>query len=415
LHPEVAFTSLNKYITTPWLREAYRLTRKDGAVGVDGQTAAEFEANLAANIEALREEAKSGRYRAFSTRRVHIPKGDGKTRPLGIPTFRDKVLQRQVMMILEPLFEEDFLDCSYGFRPGRSAHDALEALREELMPAGGWVLDVDIQRFFETLDHAHLRTFVEARVRDGVIGRLIGKWLNAGVMEDGATSYPEQGTPQGGVISPLLANVYLHHVLDAWFEREVKPRLAEHAAMVRYADDVVMVFTSRRDAERVMEVLPKRMGRFGLTLHPEKTRLVRFERPRDDEDGDLPDTFNFLGFTHHWCRSRKNYWVIKRKTATDRLRRSLRKVTEWCRRHRHDPIREQHATLSAKVRGHCQYYGVTGNSPSLVQFVRQVERRWRFWLNRRSRQRSMTWERFGRLMRVLPLPPPIAYRSALRT
>lgn len=421
LHPDVGFTSLNQYITIPWLREAYRLTRKDGAPGIDGQTAAEFAVDLDANLETLRDAAKSGRYRAPAVRRVHIPKGDGKSRALGIPTLQDKVLQRQVVMILEPLYEEVFLDCSYGFRPGRSAHQALEAVRNALWPHGGWVLDVDIQQFFDTLDHAHLRDFVQQRVRDGVIRRLLGKWLNAGVMEAGSTWRPERGTPQGGVISPLLANIYLHYVLDEWFEQEVKPRLADRATMVRYADDVVMVFRSQRDAERTLEVLPKRLAKYGLSLHPEKTRLLEFRRPprvrSDDEPrsgGGHGRSFDFLGFTHYWCRSRKGNWVVKRKTARRRLARAIRRVAQWCRRNRHLPIRQQHAMLSRVIRGHCQYYGITGNSPSVSAFVRQVERRWRYWLNRRDRGRRMTWERFKRLPASLRLPAPSTPHSVYR-
>ena len=253
-----AFTTLAHHIDVDWLREAYRRTRKDGARGVDGHGAAEFAATLESNLQTLLDQAKSGTYRAPPVRRVHIPKGDGsKTRPIGIPTFADKVLQRAVAMLLEAIYEEEFHDFSYGFRPRRSAHDACEALQNATVKmAGGWVLEVDIAKFFDTLDHQHLRTILGQRVRDGVILRLIGKWLNAGVMEGVTLSHPEAGTPQGGVISPLLANIYLHEVLDEWFVRDVQPRLAGRSVLVRYADDFVFVFARKEDAEVAFGSLP---------------------------------------------------------------------------------------------------------------------------------------------------------------
>ena len=280
--PEKGLTSLNQHLDLAWLREAYRRTRKDGAAGVDGQTAADYEKDLEGNLRSLLERAKSGTYSAPPVRRVHIPKGTGgETRPIGIPTLEDKVLQRAIVMLLEPIYEQDFYDCSYGFRPQRSAHDALESFSKQTMWSGvSCVLEVDIRKFFDTLDHAHLRAFLQQRIRDGVVLRLIGKWLNAGVMEAGAVTHPEAGSPQGGVISPLLANVYLHYVLDDWFAREVRPRLRGRAYVVRYADDFVVGFTDDEDARRVMAVLPKRFGKYGLTIHPDKTRLVPFRKPQ---------------------------------------------------------------------------------------------------------------------------------------
>jgi group II intron reverse transcriptase/maturase len=262
--------SLSHHIDIEWLTEAYRRTRKNGAVGVDGQTAEEYAKNLQANLAVLLDRAKGGTYRAPPVKRVNIPKGTGKeTRPIGIPTFEDKVLQRAVVMALEPIYEQDFLDCSYGFRPERSAHQALEVLREHMMKMrGGWVLELDIRKYFDTMVHRHIQELVRRRVRDGVLLRLIGKWLNAGVMADGTLEYPDAGTPQGGVVSPLLANIYLHEVLDVWFEREVRPRLRGQAHMVRYADDAVLVFETEEDARRVLAALPKRFEKFGLTLHP---------------------------------------------------------------------------------------------------------------------------------------------------
>jgi group II intron reverse transcriptase/maturase len=327
--------------------------------------------------------------------------------------LEDKVLQRAVVMLLEPIYEQDFLDCSYGFRPRRSAHQALEALRGQAQAlGGGWIVEVDIRKFFDTLDQAQLRAFLQQRVRDGVLLRLIGKWLQAGVQEGNELSYPEAGTPQGGVISPLLANIYLHYVLDVWFEQEVKPRLKGHAFLVRYADDLVMGFACEADARRVLEVLPKRFGKYGLSLHPEKTRLVRFGRPATSpsENGSGgaggPESFDFLGFTHFWSRSKKGYWVIKQKTACSRFRRALRKITAWCRRNRHEPIKEQYQALRLKLQGHYQYFGVVGNGKSLWLFWERLHEVWQKWLARRGGKKGGTWQWFNQLLKRLPLPRP---------
>ena len=411
---EFVFLSLNHYLDLYWLEAAFARTRKSGATGIDGQTAAEYSSDLPGNLQSLLNRAQSGTYRAPPVRRVHIPKGPGstETRPLGIPTFEDKVLQRAVVMALEPIYEQDFLDCSYGFRPGRSAHQALSALREGLMQfGGGWVLEVDIRKFFDMLQRKALQQLLRQRIRDGVLLRLIGKWLNAGVWEEGTLTHSETGTPQGGVISPLLANIYLHYVLDEWFEQEVKPRLAGRAFLIRYADDFVVVFTDEVDARRVLEVLPKRFAKFGLTLHPEKTRLVQFRKPTsgtrsENPPTEAPDTFDLLGFTHYWGKSRQGYWVVKRKTAQSRLRRAISAVTDWCRTHRHKPIAEQHRTLCQKLLGHYAYYGITGNCEALSAFREFVTRAWHKWLSRRKRGHPIPWDIFGRLLERYPLPRP---------
>jgi group II intron reverse transcriptase/maturase len=410
----MVFTTLAHHIDVELLHDAYRRTRKDGAVGVDGQTATSFEQKLEENLQSLVDRLKTGTYFAPPVRRVHIPKGDGRTRPIGVPSFEDKVLRRAVVMVLEAIYEQDFLDCSYGFRPGRSAHHALEALWQGLMGfGGGWVVEVDIKNFFDDVDHGHLRGFLDERVRDGVIRRAIDKWLNAGVMEAGAIRYPETGTPQGGVISPLLANVYLHKVLDEWFEREVRPRLEGKCCLVRYADDIAIGFSSERDARRVMDVLSKRFDKYGLTLHPEKTRLVDFQRP--PRDGGGTGTFELLGFTHYWGRSRKGKSVVQRKTASSRFSRALQRISEWCRTHRHRSVAEQHKTLSLKVRGHYGYFGITGNSRALARFLHEVERQWRRWLDRRSSRAKMTWDRYRVLLRRYPLPQPRIVHSTYAT
>jgi RNA-directed DNA polymerase len=409
----MAFTTLAHHIDIYWLREAYKRTRKDGATGIDGQTAAGYATHLEDNLRSLLDRAKSGAYFAPPVQRVHIPKGDGKqTRPIGIPTFEDKVLQRAVAMALEAVYEQDFLDCSYGFRPGRSQHQALERLQHEAVcMGGGWVLEVDIKKFFDTLDHAHLREILRRRVRDGVLLRLIGKWLNAGVLEGRDFSRPEAGTPQGGVISPLLANIYLHEVLDTWFEREVRPRLNGRVTLVRFADDVVMVFAREEDARRVMDVLPKRFAKYGLTLHPEKTRLVEFRRPpRHDppQGGGVsgPGTFDLLGFTHFWAKSLKGNWVVKRKTARDRFNRAVKRIWEWCKLHRHLPIKEQQRALVLKLRGHYGYFGITSNGRALDRFYECARRTWRKWLSRRSSRGRISWEAMDRLLERYPLPRP---------
>lgn len=420
--PDLALTTLAHHIDIEFMHEAYRRTRKSGAVGVDGQTAEEYAGNLEINLSSLLDRFKSGNYRAPAVRRVHIPKGDGRrTRPIGIPTFEDKVLQRAVTMILGTIYEQDFLDGSYGFRPGRSAHQALSALREGLMTmGGGWVLEVDIASFFDTLDHGHLRSFLDRRVRDGVLRRQIDKWLKAGVLEEGVVYHPETGTPQGGVISPLLANVYLHEVLDQWFEEVVQPRLDGKAFLVRYADDFVLVFQSERDARRVHAVLPKRFAKYGLRLHPEKTRLVRFRQPpprgkkRSSTKEVRPEAFDLLGFTHYWGLSRNGHWIIKRRTARLRLTRALQKIRRWCRVHRHWSVADQRAALAQQLRGHYAYYGITGNGRALACLYYETRRAWRMWLNRRSQRNDMTWARFVRLLARHPLPEPRVVHSVYR-
>ena len=411
--PDMAFTNLAHHIDIEWLLTAQAQTRKDGAVGVDGQTAAEYEVNLEANLQNLLDRAKSGTYVAPPVRRVHIPKAGApnETRPLGIPTYEDKILQRAVLMVLEPVYETDFLDVSHGFRPGRGAHGALDSLWKQAMKlGGGWIVDVDLRKFFDTIDHGHLREFLKRRVRDGVILRLIGKWLNAGVLEEGVLTIPDDGTPQGGVISPLLANIFLHYVLDEWFEEDVRPRLKGGAFVIRYADDFVIGVAREDDARRIMEVLPKRMSKYGLTVHPEKTRLVRFQPPQADgsaTEGRVPPeptTFDFLGFTHYWGRSRQGAWVVKRRTAASRLKRALSALSEWCRKNLHLPIKEQHQKLSQKLRGHYGYYGIIGNFYSLLEFRETARGIWRRALSRRRRDGEVTWAEFLRLEKCYSLP-----------
>jgi group II intron reverse transcriptase/maturase len=402
-------SSLNHHIDLTWMLEAWRRTRKDAAAGVDGQTAEEYEQNLESNLRELITRAKSGSYRAPAVKRVYIPKGKGQVRPIGIPTLEDKVLQRAWVMLLEPIFEEEFLDCSYGFRRGRKAHDALAALEQALWSmGGGWIIDADVEKFFDHVDRRQLQEFVRKRVRDGVVRRIIGKWLRAGVMEDEQLYYPDAGTPQGGVVSPLLSNLYLHEVLDSWWEQEVRPRLRGRAFLFRFADDFVMVFEYEGDARRVMQVLAQRFAKFHLTIHPQKTRLVDFRRPQPGAKG---NTFDFAGFRHFWGKSRKGRLIPKRKTISSRLSQKLNTVAKWCRAHRHESVAEQRATLCRKLQGHYNYYGLTHNYRSLKYYYRGVCRIWRRWLNRRSRKRDLSWPAFNRLLKRHPLPRPRVVHS----
>jgi group II intron reverse transcriptase/maturase len=414
-HPEMSLTSLAHHMDVAWLEEAYRRTSKGGAVGVDGQSGTSYGENLAANIQNLHARLKAGLYKAPPVRRAYIPKpGSEERREIGIPTFEDKVVQRAVCMLLEPIYEQDFLPCSYGFRPHRSAHQALEELRTQLMEMhGGWVIEADIRKCFDTLSHGHIRSILRQRVCDGALLRLVGKWLNAGVLSSEGLRRSEQGTPQGGVISPLLCNVYLHEVLDKWFEVQIKGRLRGKASLIRFADDFVIAFAERQDAERVMAVLQKRFERYGLKLHPEKTRIVPMMRPRFGETTSSArqrggiGTLDFLGFTHTWGVSLKGNWVIKQWTSRKRQTRTLRAIRAWCKRWRHEPLEKQRLSLCSKLRGHYNYYGITGNMAHLNQVYFQTKLSWKKWLSRRSGHSLLSWEMFDRLQSRYPLPLPV--------
>ena len=406
--PEGRFHSLAHLIDGPALERAYRRQRSDAAVGVDGVTKAQYGQNLEANLQDRHTRLKEKRYRHQPVRRVHIPKGQGKTRPIGIAAFEDKVVQDAVREVLEVIYEQDFLECSYGFRPGRSAHDAVRTL-DQIVHRGEveWILEADIVSFFDSLDRTELKRMLELRVADGSLLRLIGTCLHVGVLDGEALSEPEMGTTQGSVLSPLLGNVYLHYVLDLWFETEVKPRLRGKATLIRYGDDFIIGFEREDDARRVLAVLDKRLGRFGLTLHPDKTRLLPFGRPpQGQQSGKGPATFDFVGFTCYWARSRKGRWGMWCKTRRASLRRAKKAIDDWCRRHRHQPVKAQHAALSQRVRGHCNYFGISGNFRSVLRLVEATKRAWYKWLCRRSQRTRLTWERFGDVLQQFPLPRP---------
>ena len=413
-YPDQAILSLAHYIDLEWLYVAYLKTRKDGAKGIDGQSAEEYSLNLQINLKNLLNKFKSGSYRAPAVRRVYIPKGNGNdTRPLGIPTFEDKVLQRAVLMVLTPVWEQEFYEFSYGFREGRGAHQAIKSLRNQCMQfAGGWVIDLDIQKYFDSIDHRLLKGVVKQRVCDGVITRILGKWLKAGVMENKLISYSKTGSPQGGVISPLLSNIYLHEVLDNWFVQGVQPRLKGKSTIVRFADDGVLVFQNKEDALRVLKVLPERFGRYKLTLHPEKTRLVQFVKPhRNNSDNDKPGTFTFLGFTLYWGKTRKGAFVVKCKTDEGKLSKSIKSLYVWLKINRHQKLKVQWNKLKRSVIGHYAYFGVSFNLRSLNIFLTQVKISWFKWLKRRSQKSRFTWAKFQHLSRHYPLPHPRIYHS----
>lgn len=405
--PVGRFHSLAHLIDVPALARSFHRQRKDAAVGVDGITKAAYGEALDANLADLHGRLKSKRYRHQALKRGYVPKGKDQWRPIGISVFEDKIVQGAVREVLEAVYEQDFLPCSYGFRPKRSAHDAVRALDRAVHRGKvSWILEADIASFFDSVDRTRLKEMLQIRIADGSLLRLIGKCLHVGVLDGEEYSEPERGTTQGSALSPLLGNVYLHYVLDVWFEREVKPRLRGAATLIRYADDFV-IGLEHRDAERVKAVLGKRLERYGLALHPDKTRLMAFARPPASQRGGKgPGTFDFLGFTFYWGRTRRGCWGLLCKTRHARLRRAKQSVAEWCRRYRHLPVKAQHAALTRRLVGHFNYFGVNGNYRSLARLVRGTERVWFKWLRRRSQRQRLTWDRFGHLLKRYPLPRP---------
>jgi group II intron reverse transcriptase/maturase len=408
LDPTARFNSLAHLLDEDALRRAFQRVRKDAAVGVDGITKGQYEQDLDRKLEDLHERLRTGRYRHQPIRRVHILKAPGKTRPIGISTIEDKIVQGALREVLETIYEQDFLPCSLGFRPKRGAHDALRVLNRMAAYEGiNWILEADIQQFFDSLDRSKLKEMLQIRVADGSLLRLVGKCLHVGVLDGTEFDTPDEGTAQGSIISPLLGNVYLHYLLDLWFERDIHPRLLGRARLIRYADDFVMGFERKEDAERVLELLAGRMAEYGLTLHPDKTRLLPFNKPpKGQVGGKGPATFDFLGFTVYWRRTRGGSWMPGMKTRKARLQRALSALNDWCRRHRHEPCAEQHAALVRKLNGHFNYFGVNGNSESLARVVHRAKRIWLTWLRRRGQRVRLTWKRFFDYLRVFPLPKP---------
>lgn len=406
-HPDRVFTTLHHIVGIDFLREAYRRTRKDAAAGADKVTAQAYAKDLEGNLESLYRRYLEGSYVAPLVRRVWIEKEDGSQRPIGIPAFEDKVLQRAIAMILSAIYENDFYDFSYGFREKRSAHDAIKSVREGCYTMKvSTIIDADVSKFFDNMPHGRIREILRLRVNDGKIIRLIGKWLKAGVVENDNVHYPSCGAPQGGVISPLIANIFLHHVLDQWYVEQVKPRLKGRSFLIRFADDFIFGCERDEEARKIMRVLPKRFARFGLTIHPDKSQVINFKWPNRHSDKSGTGTFDYLGFTHYWGRSRNNNWVIKRQTMRKRQARATRDLYLYCRNSRHEPVKEQYKQLRAKLYGLYNYYGIRGNYRPLWMLYQHVRDCWRRWLGRRTRAGHISWEKFGKFLEVWKLPEP---------
>lgn len=410
-HKHEALTNLHQFIDMELLEDSYRQLNKNSSAGVDGESWQSYSVNACERLTELLFLFKGGRYKAPPIRRVYIPKNKTEVRPIGIPTIGDKILQESVRRVLSAVYEEEFKDFSYGFRKGRSAHQAIEYLFREVSFKGlHYIIDADIKGYFDSISHSHLRKFLDKRVKDGVLRRMIDKWLKAGIMEDGQISYPEKGTPQGGNISPLLSNIYLHYVLDEWFSEQIQPLLKGRSFIVRYADDFVLGFEYLSDAKRVMKVLPKRFGKYDLELHSEKTKIVEL----NDKQGKGTRSFDFLGFSHYLGKSRKGNLVLKRKTSSKKLTRSLNNFRTWLKKNRHKRLEELISQINAKLQGHYIYYGITFNSRGIRSYYEQVKRELHKWLNRRGGKRKWNWDKFTLLINEwMPLIRPKIYHSYL--
>lgn len=404
------FRNLYRMLNYSSLTAAWKTNNKKAAAGVDKVTAKEFAQELNQNIVNLAEQLAKKRYRAKLVRRVDIPKGDGKTRPLGIPAIADKLVQSAAAKILEAIYEQDFLASSYGYRPKISAHTAIKDLSKELNFGDySYIVEADIKGFFQNIDHAWLIRMLEQRIEDKAFVGLIKKWLKAGILkQDGEVEYPITGSPQGGIISPILANIYLHYVLDLWFEKIVKPHCKGEAYLCRYCDDFVCAFRYKEYANKFYRALPKRLGKFGLELATEKTQVIQFNRWLKEQSS----SFEFLGFEYRWGVSRREKTIITRRTARKRLRKSLANFKEWCRENRNKRLRRLFPELNSKLRGYYNYYGLIGNADSLKEFYEQAMKILYKWLNRRSQRKSFDWGEFNRVLkRYEVLTPRIVERS----
>lgn len=402
-----ALTNLHQFISEDHLKISFQRLNKNSKAGVDGIEWYDY--GLLCRFGELLNEFKSGNYKAPPIRRVYIPKGKDERRPLGIPTIEDKILQESVNRVLTPVYEEDFKEFSFGYRPKHSPHQAIEYLFKEVSFKGKhYIIDADIKNYFGSIDHRELHKFLTRRVKDGVILKMIDKWLKAGILEAEQLTYPSEGTPQGGVISPLLSNIYLHYVLDEWFVQEIQPRLSGKSFLVRFADDFVMGFENSADAQRMMAVLPKRFEKYKLTLHPGKTKIVNLNSKR----GEGSRSFDFLGFTHYLSKSRKGKVILKRKTSSKKLTQALSKTQTWIKNNKHKKLKELIYNLNIKLRGHYNYYGVTFNSRSINSYFEQVKRILHKWLNRRGGKKVWNWNKFSKLISEWqPLFKPKIYHS----
>jgi len=384
-----ALHNLHHFVDVPMLEYGYKQLNKKSAKGVDGVTWQEYGEGLDGKLGLLLSGFKSGRYKAPAIRRTYIPKDKHSHRPLGIPTIEDKVLQMGVKTVLEPIYEEDFKDFSYGFRPGRSQHQAIDVLfRKVSFEKMHYIIDADLKNYFGSINHGLLRDFLDKRVKDGIVRRMIDKWLKAGILESGNISYPVEGTPQGGIISPLLSNIYLHYVLDEWFSEQIQPLLKGRSFIIRFADDFILGFSDGSDAQRVMEVLPKRFAKYSLTLHPDKTKLIGLNAQR----GESVRSFDFLGFTHYLSKSRKGYNVLKRKTSSKKLTRANTNIDGFIKMNRHMKLRDLIAAINLKLRGHYLYYGITFNYKGIHSYYEAVRRSVYKWIRRRGGKTKWVWE-----------------------
>jgi RNA-directed DNA polymerase len=405
------FTSLAHLLTEEYLRGCLGELKKNKAPGIDGVTVKDYEAHLEENLKDLVERLKGKRYRPQPVRRVYIPKANGEKRPLGIPTLEDKIVQMGIKKIMEAIFEVDFQEMSYGFRPGRSCHDALEVIDKTIMTKPvNYLVDMDIEKFFDTVDHEWMLKFVRQRISDPSLLRLIARFLKSGIMEEGQYQEVEKGTPQGGIISPLLANIYLHYVLDLWFEKKVKRGLKGYTQLVRYADDFIVCFQYRDEAHRFGEMLKERLSKFGLKISEKKSKIIEFGRyfgNRAQREGKRVETFDYLGFTHYCGRSRKGNFMLGRKTAKKKFRQEMKALNQWLKAVRNQvKLEDWWKGLGQKLRGHYQYYGISGNYRGIQQFFWEAQRLAYKWINRRSQMKSYNWEQFNHFQEYNPLPKP---------
>lgn len=406
------FGSLAHLLNTEFLRECYMSLGKEKACGIDGMSWQEYGQHLDDNLENLVMRLKAKRYKPLAAKRVYIPKNEKEYRPLGLPAIEDKIVQKGIARILEAIYEADFMDFSYGFRPNRSCHQALKAINDTIMSKRiSYVIEADIKGFFDNVSHDWMMKFLEVRICDSSLLLIIRRFLKAGYMESGVLVRSEEGTPQGGNLSPMLANIFLHYVLDIWFEKRVKPNIEGQCYLVRYADDFVCMVQYQHSACEIEKMLRERFAKFGLTLHPEKTRTIsfgRYERENAQRQGRRPNTFDFLGFTHYCGQSRKGDFLLGRKTSHKKFARACKAINDWLRQIRSViPIREIWATLSSKLRGHYNYYGVSGNSRKIRSFGYLTIRTVMKWLNRRSQCKSFTWKKLNEYLKRYPLPRPL--------
>jgi RNA-directed DNA polymerase len=409
--PRCQFTSLAHLLDAEYLAACYHLLGRDRACGVDGVTWKEYGERLEENLRDLVIRMKAKRYKPQPAKRVYIPKDEHSQRPLGLPALEDKIVQKGIAEILTAIYEADFLDCSYGFRPGRGCHQALNAVDKTIMAQPiNYVIDADIKAFFDSVSHAGMMRCLRVRIKDPNFLLLIERFLKAGYFEAGAIVATERGTPQGGNLSPMLSNIFLHYVLDLWFEKRIKRQVRGVSVLVRYADDFVCMTQQEQDAQNIVQAIRGRFAEFDLELHPEKTRVISFgrnERQKARRDRRRPNTFDFLGFTHYCDRNRRGKFMVGRKTSSKKFRKKCRELNEWLKAVRNAcSVKEWWPTLKAKLTGHYQYYGISGNSRRLSEFFRIVVRMAWKWLNRRSQRRSFTWEQFWKYLKCYPLPEP---------